>query len=130
MPTPFQNILAAAKGTLRALKGQFIVYDAGDFQITVTARVGKTIFRIDTGEQFNARQRTRDYLIEVDALRHPETGERFLPAEGHRLRETRGDLISVYECLPIGTEPGWRYSDTTETEYRIHTRKVDEEAVE
>jgi hypothetical protein len=124
--TPFQRCLAAGKSVMTKLKGETVTYDTGDFEIPVTARIGQTTFRVDTGEQFNMRVRTRDFLIDRTELKHPETGELFRPKEGHRIRElVDEDIERVYECLPVGREQGFRAADTSDVEYRIHTQLVD-----
>lgn len=125
MPSPFQTALDAKRIALTALKGQTVIYCADNFEIPVTARVGSTVFRIDTDAQFNARVRSRDYLIDVRQLINPFSQEPFEPTEGHRIKETRGEVVHTYECMQFGPqEPGWRYSDTTEQEFRIHTKRV------
>jgi hypothetical protein len=124
---PFEAAIHAAKATLRAIKGKQVIYRGPDFELQITARVGSTVFRLDTVEQLNTRVRSRDYLVAADELVHPETGEYFEPREGDRIAETIGNTRQIYECLPFGDEPGWRHSGTPANEFRIHTKRVGQE---
>lgn len=129
--TPFARILRAKQRVLRQLKADTgIVLDAGDFTIPVTARIGSTVFQVDTGEQFNTRIRSVDFLIAIEDLTHPDTLALFEPQTGFVLSRTINGTVHKYQCLPPAQkEPSWRYSDTSLSEYRIHTKLIEETPV-
>lgn len=124
----FDRVLTAAKSVVRKVKAISIDYDAGDFVLEeITARKGATPFRIDTGEQFNMLIRSVDFIVAVDQLTNPDTGERFEPQAGHQIKLTRSGIVRTYEVLPQGDEDAYRFTDSTETEWRIHTKQIGEE---
>lgn len=126
-PSPFAAALIAGKNAVQSIKGIRVLYCTDTFEIEIAARVGKTKFRIDNGNQFNQVQRSRDYLVAVTELVDPHSGELFTPAIGHRIKELQHGQLQVFEILPFGDEPHFRDTDTTAHEFRIHTKRVTEE---
>lgn len=127
MTSPFAASLMAGKRALRSLKAEQVIYCTDSFEVTLQAGIGKTTFRIDRPGQIGTRQRSRDFLVMKADLVDPN-GERFEPREGHRLKQTIDGVVYVFECLPFGDEPGYRDSDTTSLEWRIHTLLVGRDA--
>lgn len=58
----------------------------------------------------------RDYLI-------PAADLGFEPERGDRITETINGTPTVYEIVAPLDEPDWRWSDSGETRYRVHTKK-------
>ena len=94
---------------------------------TFAATVGRTLFEQDDGTGSIIRTEVRDYLIDVDDLLLG--GDRVLPDRGDRIEEVDGDQRFIYEVVPIGSEPHWRYSDPFRKTYRIHTKHIATEAL-
>jgi hypothetical protein len=125
--TPFQRALAAGKSTLRQIKGESVEYlrytPQGDVVVPLNARRGSTPFRIDSADRFNLLVRSRDWIVTVTDL--AIDGETFLPDPHDRIRVTIGEQIRTYRLTRFGDEPEWRYTDSTETEIRLHTALID-----
>lgn len=122
---PFEAALMAGKSAIEHLKRKTVLYCTDSFEIAITARAGTTKFFIESRDQVNMRLRSRDFIINRHYLQHPETGELFEPLVGHRIKElVRPGQYDVYEVLPFGDEPCWRFGGTLQAEYRIHTKRI------
>lgn len=101
-------------------RSQSVTYRRGEQTFVVLAMVGQTGF--EQGDEAGAviRQQVRDYLIRTVDL---QLG---LPERGDQILEAAGDQLLVYEVLPLGDEPSWRYSDPYRLRVRIHTKQVEE----
>lgn len=87
----------------------------------VPACRGRVAYRLDSEDGRRVQLGDRDYLIRVEE--YVLRGETVLPALGDRFTET--GAAEVYELLDPGNgEPAWRYSDETNTRYRLHVKKV------
>lgn len=97
-----------------------VVYGRGAETVTVNAIIGRTEF--DAADEYGITIRTesRDYLILAADL--ILDGSVVLPERGDTITETDGDFTLVYEVLPIGNQPHWRYSDPFRKRLRIHTK--------
>jgi len=103
--------------------GVSITYSRRGLQsATLTASVGRTVFRLD--DEFGPqREVTRDYLLPAADLVLDSVA--VTPERGDRISETGPDgQTRVYEVLGPGGEPPWRYSDHYQVGLRIHTREV------
>lgn len=124
----FARVLATAKSAVRKLKQCYVAYDAGTFQIAdIPARKGATPFRIDTGEAYNMLIRSTDFIIGEEQFRDPSTGEAFVPLPGHRIRYTQDQVTYTFEVLPFNDEDCYRPTDSTGSEYRLHTKQINSE---
>lgn len=78
----------------------------------VKATIGKTVFKVDGGFGTTYVEST-DFIIAVDALSEPPK---------------KGDKIFVgeteYEVLAPQGENVWRFSDFSQTLYRIHSKRI------
>lgn len=94
--------------------GERVVYKHKDSEKTVTAVIGKTVFRVEDPYEVYIRTVTKDFLIRTKDLG-------FVPE--------RGDLVvwkgKTYEVLAPNGNPVWRWTDTSECTYRIHTKEVE-----
>ncbi len=106
--------------------GVAISYTRGATTITITAAsgdatVGREQARVDQGQGFAREWFDRDYLIRVEAL--ADLGE---PQAGDLIAEMVNGNVRKYKVLrPDAGEKPWRFSDTEETCYRLHTKRVE-----
>lgn len=97
------------------------VRKVGGAEVDLTGRcwVGRTVFSrlpVDGGPAIVFGD--RDYLVPVTALVGP-------PVEGDYFEaEVAGTEPEIFRVAKVYDEPAWRYSDSGETIYRIHTKKV------
>jgi hypothetical protein len=104
-----------------------VTYRRGAESVVVKATIGRTVFEQDDGTGVIVRTQVRDYLIDtVDLV---IAGQPTLPEKGDRIEETDAGKKYVYEVLPLGSEPHWRYSDPYRRTLRIHTKLVATEDV-
>lgn len=93
--------------------GERVVYKHKDVEKTVTAVIGKTVFRVEDPYEVYIKTVSKDFLIMASDL---------------GLEPKRGDQISIhgknYEVLAPNNEPVWRWTDTSECTYRIHTKEI------
>lgn len=64
----------------------------------------------------------RDYLIPVADL--ATGGTPFQPARGDRVTDATGGAPTVYEVIAPTGEKEWRFTDQTNTVYRVHCKRV------
>lgn len=119
---PVAAAIAVAQEASRRLKAERVVIQRDDLSVEVEAIQGTTAFRMDTVEQGNVLVRSVDFLIDV--RRYEFAGQLVTPEEGDRVLVQRPQSIETYECLPFGAEPAWRFSDSFQQQYRIHTKRV------
>jgi hypothetical protein len=99
-----------------------VLYRRGTDSAAVMATVGRTIFEQDDGAGSIIRTEVRDYLIDTADL--VLNSQQILPEKGDHIEEQDGDNLFVYEVMPIGKEPHWRYSDPYRKTLRIHTKHI------
>ena len=99
-----------------------VLYQRDTESVLLSATVGKTIFRVDTGYGRLERLESRDYLVTASEL--ILSGQVKLPEAGDCIRETDGSTVYVYEVMAPGNEPVYRYSDPYRKTLRIHTKLV------
>ncbi|MEM9825095.1 MAG: hypothetical protein AAF958_00825 [Planctomycetota bacterium] len=86
--------------------------------IRIVAAIGEVVTDTEDADGFVIRSHNRDAL--VDAVHLCEDGQSFQPARGDQVI----DGIHVYEVIPIGGDPPWRWSDRRHTRLRIHLQYV------
>ncbi|NLS95472.1 MAG: hypothetical protein GXX96_25340 [Planctomycetaceae bacterium] len=99
-------------------------YRRGDAQLDILARIGRTVFEVDSGTGVLERIESRDYLIAAVDLVFG--GQVSVPQPGDQILETSGPATLVYEVMAPGREPAWRYSDPYRVTLRVHTKQVEE----
>lgn len=104
-----------------------VVYVRGEDSVSIAATFGRVAYRVEGNYGILERHEVRDYLVLAADL--VLDGAEVLPQPGDRIRETVGDTVHVYEVMPIGGEPCWRYSDDFRQTLRIHSKHVDTEVV-
>jgi len=104
--------------TLKAAAGVEVAYTRGDQSITLTATVGRTVFRRNEQGGAAIEFGERDYIIVAADLTFGE------PAEGDRITEVIGGASKTFEVVPPFGEPAWRWSDPSRTAYRVHVKEI------
>ena len=97
---------------------RMVTYQRGQQSVPVAASIGKTLFSLDDGGGAIIEIESRDYLILAQdlAIRPPQRGDRIVEEQdGHGI---------VYEVVPFGSEPCWRWSDLYRRTMRVHTKAV------
>lgn len=118
----FAEMWADASGPIAALFGESIAYSNATHSATLTARVGSTTWEIDRGGPTLEKWEARDYVFAAAAL--VLNGVAVLPAKGHKIRETIGGAVNVFEVMSPAGEPEWRYDNPEKTDIRVHTKFV------
>lgn len=125
------DVLEAGSNWLQQQRKQHasreVTYRRSSKFVKALATVGRTQFEQDDGTGAIIRTEVRDYLIDVDDLLLG--GDKAVPERGDRIEEVDGDQRFIYEVVPMGSEPHWRYSDPYRTTFRIHTKHIDTEAI-
>lgn len=88
--------------------------------LTGKVTLGQTLFvnRTPNGRGPSVVWGERDYFIAVADL--PGRA----PAKGDRITEVINGETVTFEVLPTLGEPEQRYTDATQTAYRVHTKRV------
>lgn len=91
-----------------------IVYQCRDGEIlTLTATLGRTLFRAENEYGTTVRIESRDFLISASQLAtEPQRGDR-ITYDGKE-----------YEVLAPNSEPVWRWSGASHITRRIHTKEI------
>jgi hypothetical protein len=119
------NNAAWLNGMLGKAAGVAITYTRATVVVPITAASGNaTVGREDATSEREGGPRKessdRDYLIAVAAL--ASLGE---PREGDLIQESINGVAAKFKVMrPDIGEPAWRFSDTEETCYRLHTKRV------
>lgn len=96
-----------------------VLYGRGADSVTLAAAVGKTPWNlVDPGTGMVTQVESRDFIFSAADL--ILAGSLTQPARGDRI--TVGN--DVYELLPFGGEPCWRYGDHGNNMIRVHTKRV------
>ena len=108
---------------LQTAAGVSTVYTRGAYTLNLTPWVGRTVFASNLEGNARIEFGERDYLIpKVDLVLNGAATE---PAIGDRITETVGGESKVFEIMrPSTGEPAWRWSDSSQTRYRIHVKRV------
>jgi hypothetical protein len=101
------------------------VRDAATVELLATP--GRTTFEQVSEFGVVTRIEAHDWLIAAADL--VLDGQCVLPQAGDRIRESANGQVQVYEVLAPGGEPPYRYSEVSRHTLRIHTKRVDTEAL-
>lgn len=108
--------------TLNAAAGVDVTYSRAAASVTLTATVGRTVFRRNEQGGAAVEFGERDYLITAADL--ILSGVAVEPAEGDRITETINGVAVTFRVVPVLGEPAWRWSDPSRTAYRVHVKRV------
>ena len=103
-----------------------LVYSRGAQSVTITGTLGKTLMRLESADG-GARMEWTDADVIVEAADLVLGGVMVKPESGDKIRWSKGGVTRVFEVLPYGNEPCWRWSDDHQTILRIRTKQVDTE---
>ena len=125
------DLLKAGSDWLQDQREKFlsrrIVYERDVNSVEVSATIGKTIFRLDSGYGRIERIEARDYLVTAAEL--ILNAAVVTPHPGDRIREADDSLVYVYEVMAPANEPVYRFSDAYRKTLRIHTKLISTEPV-
>jgi hypothetical protein len=120
MPNTFRDLLADDFRSIAANDGEFgvsVTLRSGAFTTTDVKAVKTSPQALEDSEDGRFIDiGVADFLIA--AVDFVVNGSAVLPADGMRI-EWNG---STFELRPFAGEPCWRWSDSFETRYRIHTK--------
>ena len=118
------DLMRKAHEWLEEQRGQYltvpVTYRRGTSSTTLSATIGKTIFKVLDDYGRYQYIESRDYLINSSIL--ILDGKQVLPEPGDEVIEDN----RVYEVMAPNHEPEWRYSDSYRNCLRIHTKNVGE----
>jgi hypothetical protein len=120
--------MVAAKLKSHASVPIVYVYTSGPLVFTgVSATVGNTSVEVDTMDGVTVRTHTRDYLIDAMELVDTRGPDPVVvePRSGDRITDLGTTPAQLYEVLPMGGEPCWRWSDRAHKRRRIHTKWIE-----
>jgi hypothetical protein len=104
---------------LDASDGEAVTYTQGATSLAgVLALVGQSEFEEVGGDGALVSRTTTDFLIAAGEL------SGLTPQRGDRITRSLGNRTLVYEVLPPGGAPPWRWSDPGQTRRRIHTKLI------
>lgn len=86
----------------------------------LAATLGRTVFDIVGDDGGMIRAESRDFIVVAADLKLDGIASE--PAIGDRFTDSGG---VVFEVLPFGGEPHWRWADEHRADYRIHTKRID-----
>lgn len=121
-----QTGLAWLASQLKQHASRPVTYVRGNDSAVVQATPAKTEFEQSDTHGFKTDSEIRDFLIATADL--VLAGVTVLPERGDLIRDTDGQTVHVFEVVPVGNEPHWRYSDPYRNLLRIHVREIDSEA--
>ena len=110
-------------GQLNTHASRVVVYRRGELGVELTAVIGRSPYQQDDGEGVITRAQVRDFLIDTHALLLSIIGS--LPKAGDRIVEIDDDQTFIFEVMPLGAEPHFRFSDPYRLKLRIHTKQIE-----
>lgn len=97
-----------------------VVYRRRGNEIPIRATIGKTMFDLMNESGIVERVESRDFIFKRDYL--IINGERTLPQEGDQIDQVMYGKTYTYRVLSLGGEPQYRFSDSFNREFRVHTK--------
>lgn len=119
--------LAWLGSQLKQHASRTVTYVRGNDSVPVQATPAKTEFEQADTHGFKIDSEIRDFLIAAADL--VLNGVVVLPERGDLIQDTDSTTVHVFEVVPIGNEPPYRYSDPYRLMLRIHVREIDTESV-
>jgi hypothetical protein len=112
-------------GKLQTSIAQTITYSRGALSVTLLATLGRKLLKVNDGSGNTRVEVTdADFLIEASLLVFEPDDRPLLPERGDRIAVTLNGNDLVFEVLPYGDEPVFRWSDPYETILRVHGKLV------
>lgn len=104
-----------------------VVFRRGADQVSLSATIGRTVFRVDKGYGLSERTEARDFIVRTEDLVLNAT--LVTPKAGDQVLEPVSDKYHIYELMAPEGEPCWRYSDPYRLAIRMHTKLVGVEVI-
>jgi len=118
----FASSISGALGAVRASRGVAVTYWRGDTSLPITAAPASERYTVHDGDGVPQQVFMRDYLFAAADL---DFGQGVVePERGDRIKEQIGGVVKVFEVMPLGTEPAWRYMGAPQVAVRVHTKQV------
>ena len=125
MPTPVERAILAARAPQKRISGRSVVlrrYVGGVEKLGYAiATLGETRSEEYQSEEMVVTVRFRDFFIDVKE--YVIGGELTTPQPDDQIDETIDGLVVTFQVLPVAGEPN-RFSDSSRTIWRIHTREA------
>lgn len=115
------NGAAWLAGQRRRFVASTVRYTRSPLSRDVRATIGRTVFELDNGSGMITQVESRDFIIAATDL-NLSGSALTVPQSGDRIEDAAG---LVYEVMPFGTEPVWRWVDGHRIDRRIHTKQID-----
>lgn len=113
--------------TLMQNAADLVVYARGLDSVEVPAVYGQKLLKThDEFGHIRMEWTDLDFIIPASQL-HFSDGILITPTRGDFIYTTVAGQVQVYEVLPFGNDPPWRWSDPFTLMYRIHTKHIDTE---
>lgn len=105
------------------------VYTRGSQSIDIRVELGRKLLRLDDGTgQLRVEMTDLDILVASDLDFSFDGIAPLTPERGDLLTLVMPYDTQVFEVLPLGGEPAWRWSDSkNQSMYRIHLKLVDQD---
>lgn len=123
MPDALRDGLAWLTGRLLAHASEPVTYARGGVAVVVPAVLGKKLLRLTDESGVRVEWTDLDVLIaaaDLDLGAGPVT-----PRRGDTVTVATAAGADVFEVMPFGPEPPWRWSDPFQTLLRIHCKQLD-----
>ncbi|MBI3866814.1 MAG: hypothetical protein HY290_33460 [Planctomycetia bacterium] len=120
-----QSGLAWLAQKLKQHASRQVTYERGVNSVVLLATPAKTQFEQSDTSGLKVDSEIRDFLIAPADL--VLAGEMVLPERGDLIRESDGSTLHLFEVVPVGGEPPYRYTDPYRNLFRIHVREIDTE---
>lgn len=106
---------------------QSVTYVRGGSSLEILATIGKTEYVTDSEHVVAESFESRDFIVSAADLVIGDAD--VTPEVGDQVQEIAGSNRFIYEVVPMGPNPCWRYSDDFRKAVRIHTKLVKVEAI-
>lgn len=89
-----------------------------------TAGMGESRFELMSEEILLDEHQTVDFIVDPSELNFGAGAVE--PKDGWTITVDDGSTVAKYEIMPAGGEAAWRWTDRYRTNYRIHTKRINE----
>lgn len=115
--------LAFLTAQLKAHASETVTYARGYDTVDVQATFGQKLLKLDDGNG-GIRMEWTDLDFCVPAADLDFGSGPVEPERGDQIYVTAGSETQVFEVVPFGSDPPWRWSDPHQSMLRIHTKRI------
>lgn len=129
MPTNMlKDGLAFLTRAMTEFASEAITYRRGSDSVDVQAVVGRKLLKIEDADGgIRVELTDLDVCIPVDVFSFDGI-DRIEPTRGDLIELTLPYDVQIFEVLPVGNEPCWRWADPIgQTMVRVHAKHIDTE---